>query len=449
MALPPSDRNREDTGFWEAENPVTNASLHRRRSPRKLQSAPQHENPLDFASDEFSSIHIREDTTEDTPDDTFATPRASRTRVPRRERPGGSPRAKNFVRSLQNDTGPMPCLPPSSTSSRSSRSSARSSSPIKRGLDLQMLSKPVFWKHCTMEKMRTQLKDYPDTVDMIRRARAITEYGEGYLPVELRGELQKELDLDPERDTCFGKERPEAGLSATIRREAAFICRAASSSAPTEPQLRQVACRLSLTSELRSLREIVDATNDFKQTPRSEAAWNSRVHEAILQLAVKSHKTSSDERQDKGMGEDQSWLCWAAVENISRANIAKAFLPLASSTTVISSSNLPNPSNATAVTNAEDDDFQVAASKMIDFAIVLRPPPSVDMRNPQNKSLLNAIYQFVNSLPKGANFFNQTAYEPLIFSPSGVFVETKVDSRRYSEAQNQLGIWVASWYGRL
>lgn len=33
--------------------------------------------------------------------------------------------------------------------------------------------------------------------------------------------------------------------------------------------------------------------------------------------------------------------------------------------------------------------------------------------------------------------------------PSGIFIETKVGAQKSTEAQAQLGMWLASWYGRV
>jgi hypothetical protein len=321
-----------------------------------------------------------------------------------------------------------------------------------------MLSKPVYWSHSTdFKEIQTALKAFPDVLSIFNEARRIAGHGLQYLPVELKPELQDILAIDPDLDICFANERLVGQLTRASRCRAAMIHRAVSPTPPTESQLRQIAHVDYLATEMQTLHELADLTNEFKTVPRSEAAWNSGIHKPILRLAVTSCKLE-DQDQDHGSS------CWAEAENITRANIAKPFLPTADHTIVTSSASLPSSSSSamsvetsstgighlqfTAGPSASDKEIQIAAGKMIDFAIVLRPPPPAIMPD-SGESLIRSLYHLVKSLPEGTNFFNQCTYEPLVFSPTGVFIETKIDSRQYAEAQNQLGIWLASWFGRV
>ncbi|KAI8648935.1 hypothetical protein NCS56_01510700 [Fusarium sp. Ph1] len=75
---------------------------------------------------------------------------------------------------------------------------------------------------------------------------------------------------------------------------------------------------------------------------------------------------------------------------------------------------------------------------MIDYALLLQP----------DKDLSTRIATFVNEFD-GPKSFNQLTHGPLCYEPSGVLVETKVDTRRRAEGKAQLGVWLAAWYGRV
>jgi hypothetical protein len=160
----------------------------------------------------------------------------------------------------------------------------------------------------------------------------------------------------------------------------------------------------------------VRSSNQFIEDPHAEPAWNDAVHHPLLKLAVRQ---SAD----------------VAVENVTRANIAKPFIP---------------PSNGY---------FQLPINgKMIDYAMVLRPTGDStlgdgnddnDDRAYQDRdgSLCRRISRFVDQL--SPRTFNQSTYSPLCLCPTGVFVETKVELTKHPEGQVQLGIWLASWFLRL
>jgi hypothetical protein len=155
----------------------------------------------------------------------------------------------------------------------------------------------------------------------------------------------------------------------------------------------------------------VAKTNDFRSTPRSEAVWNEHVHGRILELAV-SH--------EPGVG----------VENVTRANIARPFLP---------------------PTRQELQLDVPLAAKMIDYAMVLRPargPRGANDNDGDDDDPLAAYIQDMVAQLQPPTF-NQSMYDPLRTAPSGVFIETKVETKWYPDAQAQLGIWLATWFGRV
>lgn len=458
-AVEPDDPPRQELvtdnndAFWQD---TADVGSRRRRSPRKHSSTQAIASPAPRI--EEAVLHGNDYDLEDA----HRTPRAVRTHTHNPQR-SEEQHTNGYTLGLQKGMQSAPKLPSTRSKSSATSSQSRPSSPVKRALDLQMLSKPVYWSHSTdFKEIQTSLKAFPDVLGIFNEARRIAGHGLQYLPVELKSELQDILAIDPDLDICFASERPVAQLTRASRCRAAMVHRAVSSTPPTESQLRQIAHVDHLATEMQTLHELADLTNEFKTVPRSEAAWNSGIHEPILRLAVKSCKLE-DEDQDHGLS------CWAEAENITRAGVAKPFLPTADHTIVTSTVSLAPSSSSSAMSvevsgtgigtgeghlpsttgpSARDKDLQITAGKMIDFAIVLRPPPPA-VTPDSGDSLIRSLYRLVKSLPQGTNFFNQSTYEPLVFSPSGVFIETKIDSRQYAEAQNQLGIWLASWFGRI
>ncbi|KAI0811441.1 hypothetical protein GGR55DRAFT_101656 [Xylaria sp. FL0064] len=119
------------------------------------------------------------------------------------------------------------------------------------------------------------------------------------------------------------------------------------------------------------------------------------------------------------------------VENITRANIAKEYLPPLSG----------------------HQKFSSPTSKLIDYAMVLQPlvTPSdgggKEDDNDNKRLPLSRIVKFLNDLDYPS--FNQSSYGPLCYMPSGVFIETKINSQKSSEALAQLSVWLSSWYSRV
>ncbi|KAJ2980982.1 hypothetical protein NUW58_g6801 [Xylaria curta] len=167
----------------------------------------------------------------------------------------------------------------------------------------------------------------------------------------------------------------------------------------------------SLLSELDTLREIVDTTNEYNELTRAEASWNEQVHGRMLELAV---------LHAPGVG----------VENITGAHIAEEFLPPLS----------------------VHHKFSSLSSKPIDYAMVLQPltMPYTESgkENNNNKRLpLSRVVKFLDTLAYPS--FNQSSYAPLRYMPSGVFIGTGSNNQNSSEAIAQLGIWLSSWYSRV
>ncbi|KAM0255998.1 hypothetical protein ACHAPA_012322, partial [Fusarium lateritium] len=150
---------------------------------------------------------------------------------------------------------------------------------------------------------------------------------------------------------------------------------------------------MSLYNELSTIRSIVAESTDFIKWSRAEAAWNDHIHGPTLRLAV-------------------STIPHIQAENITTATIHKDFLP-----------------------SWKGEEIDI--SKMIDYTLLLSP----------DTELSNNIESFIDTL-KGPNTFNQSTSEHLRYKPTGVFIETKTDMKRYPEGKVQLGIWLAAWYAR-
>jgi hypothetical protein len=81
-------------------------------------------------------------------------------------------------------------------------------------------------------------------------------------------------------------------------------------------------------------------------------------------------------------------------------------------------------------------------SKMVDFALVLRPE--------QDTPLSQRIISFINPLLDSTGLgINQTLYSPLQNSPIAIAVETKTDRASAAAASIQLATWTAAWHERM
>lgn len=306
-------------------------------------------------------------------------------------------------------------MPASHARSQPNSSTGRSSSsgPFKSALNLCMLEKPVHWTSPEPDQLRRLVADTGSAqalrlLDDVRRAGV---HGRGHLPLELKAILQPKLTLvSPDDDICFAPRHPTALAEAQKdedRRLLVSLLDDLSSpegvsvpAAPPAPGIFDRALHLlALRDELKAIRAIVATTARYKTTPRSEAAWNERVHGPMLSLAVRN-------------------VPGVAAENVTRANIARTLIP-------------PAPEFL-------DISF---GGKMIDYALLLQLD-GVD------NALANGIAKFVGRL-EDLQTFNQSMHGSLCTKPSGVFVETKVEARRYAEGKAQLGLWLAAWFGRV
>lgn len=147
--------------------------------------------------------------------------------------------------------------------------------------------------------------------------------------------------------------------------------------------------------EYRELADIIEESMRMYGDNQSEAAWNTFVHSKILSLAV---KFAEDTR----------------CENITTARIKEEFRPLGA-------------------------DAKRSISKMIDFAIVIRPAIGSRLHS----SILNI---FRTQLTEGQTI-NQSGVECLSKYPSAIHIETK-KQKSNSPGRIQLGVWLSALYKR-
>ncbi|KAI0812223.1 hypothetical protein GGR55DRAFT_640848 [Xylaria sp. FL0064] len=297
-------------------------------------------------------------------------------------------------------------LPPSEAQSptRQSRSTTissptRSRSPIKRAHDLLKLEKKVRWPELSEDELHSRIQN-SQAASLFDSIMSVLTMG--YLPMELRGILEVELGLRGEHDNLYAK-RPVRPNTESQLREAKMLIHAACSN--IDRSLPEFLHLKSLLSELEVLRSTVAETKAHLKIARTEASWNEKVHHPMLNLAV-LHTPA------------------VGIENVTRATIAKEFLPQTS-----------------ARLRPRSPD-----SKLIDYAMVLKPEEPVQALPPGRLDLDRVVYLLDELEPQ---CFNQSNYDPLITMPSGVFIETKVKSQKSDEAMTQLGMWLASWYDRI
>ncbi|KAF5019918.1 hypothetical protein F66182_8058 [Fusarium sp. NRRL 66182] len=154
--------------------------------------------------------------------------------------------------------------------------------------------------------------------------------------------------------------------------------------------------------ELEIILEIKADAQMCRSSNASEAAWNSDVHSPLLKLALKPCKKPQLRRH---------------VMTSTRIN--SIFIP---------------PMH-------EGSYYDVAGSKMVDYAIALHPEES--------DALDIAIRRILQYSPAATHYFNHAAYDPIRFAPTAVSIETTTGANGLQEARLQLGIWIASWSFRL
>ncbi|KAG5804183.1 hypothetical protein H9Q74_011014 [Fusarium xylarioides] len=150
--------------------------------------------------------------------------------------------------------------------------------------------------------------------------------------------------------------------------------------------------------ELAALREVEKAAKACQTEESSEAAWNVDVHAPLLKLALAPFPSLTR-------------------DILTHARISKPFVPEMQANSY----------------------YNLTASKMIDWAIRVRPSPNISEQ----------IRKVLSGLPDDQRSINQTTYGPVRFDPIAVSIETKIAIGAIEEARLQLGLWVAAWHQRV
>ncbi|KAG9738132.1 hypothetical protein KCU59_g9116, partial [Aureobasidium melanogenum] len=157
--------------------------------------------------------------------------------------------------------------------------------------------------------------------------------------------------------------------------------------------------RLGRSPTLAEVDRIVDLARELREDGDSEAAYNSLVHGPLFALALSlSHHSAG-----------------VAIKNIVHARIAPTSLvPL----------------------DAYNESIR---SKMVDWAVVLRPVGNLDGALARGRRL-----------PDGGQLsFNHSRYGPLVDKPIVVSIETKPEGENLQQAYVQLAVWASSHLNRL
>ena len=146
-----------------------------------------------------------------------------------------------------------------------------------------------------------------------------------------------------------------------------------------------------------------------------EAAWNSSVHNYVLDLAI---------HHDEFLNKVYFLNCFVCVL-FSVLSITDSST---STSARIQPTSLIPPGKAGTAIN----------SKMVDFVIHVEP----------SDRFSKAVHARAQLKPKQMSV-NHTFHEPLCSSPIGVSIETKHTGQNWNDAMMQVGVWVAAQFARM
>jgi hypothetical protein len=348
-------------------------------------------------------------------DDPDATPRSSRS-----SRPTGF----NLSKAI-----PLHVPVPSSIVASSSKSGAsvssgkttswtrRSSSPVKNTDGLQYLDKPVTYKHLNDDVWQLPA----DAVTLWDAVYDVVANNTCIYPPEIRSDITSLLRLPPlenhfgpataEGDgsrKAFGEDAGrDASLNSTIAMQEEFPDQLPAPWAFARASARPSVTRQRLArAELFVVQDIIRKARRCLDGKYCEAAWNSKVHEPLLELALFRHDPHVE------------------YVNATSAKILPAFVPSFSTGNTI------------------------VEGKMIDFVLTRQ----LDYENPvhADAELAASIRAKLERQPGSRPLtVNQTDYTPLTRAPVAVAIETKVLGASLEEGRVQLAVWTAAWHRRM
>lgn len=288
---------------------------------------------------------------------------------------------------------------------RSSKGSRRAASPVKNITGLRRLDKPVLFDSLDDNAGLRQLPE--DVRQLYYDIFAATKYQTGIYPAEIRTEIEALYTGHPPPDSVYRKPEGGNGKDGIGQEEERFF-----DYLPLSALFAGTAEGASFQTriahaEFYKVRGIKDHARECLALRRAEAAWNAKVHEPLLELALSRRHTSV--------------IC----ENATSARILPCFLPCL-------------------ITG------EVAEGKMVDFVLApnLGSESALDFAI-QNKLVELAKQMKSSGLVSAHLCVNQTDYPPLMRSPAAVAMETKVAGASLEEGRLQLGIWTAAWHRRM
>ncbi|KAH6632810.1 hypothetical protein F5144DRAFT_263741 [Chaetomium tenue] len=333
--------------------------------------------------------------------DPDATPRSSRS-----QRPSAT------TLSLRTAFPPLSSLSHSTTASvvsnrqdRSSKGSRRAASPVKNVTGLQRLDKPVTFDSLDDNAGLTQLPE--DARQLYYDIFAVTKYQTGIYPAEIRPKVEALYAGHPPPDSVYRKHESGNDQDRMRHDEEHFfdylpISALFSGTAEGASFQARIA-----HAEFYKVRGIKDRARECLALHRAEAAWNTKVHEPLLELALSKRHTS------------------VRCENATSARILPCFLPCL-------------------ITG------EVAEGKMVDFVLAPNLGSESELDFAIQNKLIDLAKQMKSSgLISAQLCVNRTDYPPLMRSPAAVTIETKVAGGSLEEGRLQLGIWTAAWHRRM
>ncbi|KAK3339619.1 hypothetical protein B0T25DRAFT_360832 [Lasiosphaeria hispida] len=301
------------------------------------------------------------------------------------------------LRDLAASTNPP--SPASDRQERSSRGSRRSASPVKNLVGLKRLEKPVYFDSFPEDAGAGQLPD--DMRQLYSNIYDAIEYKTGIYPAEIRTEIEEVNHSHPPPPWVFKQSRAHASEQTQEERyfdyfPLSFLCSSIAEDITVEAAIAR--------AEFYKVCHIRDAARECLTLRRSEAAWNSKVHEPLLDLAFSTRRPPS-----------------VLFENATAARILPCFLPALGS-------------------------GEAVDGKLVDFTLMPNLSPELDA---SIQDMLSQLIQKKGSTTVADLCINQTEYSPLLRYPVAVSIETKVAGASLEEGQLQLAIWTAAWHKRM
>ncbi|KAI6621872.1 hypothetical protein MCOR07_004699, partial [Pyricularia oryzae] len=264
---------------------------------------------------------------------------------------------------------------------------SRSTSPVKKTIDLERLEKPI-----RPTPLQNAFQQLPDVLELHQYIDQVMESETAFIPAGARPliqELQKNTGAIWKNDWFQQQED-------------------SSSSAMTEAQLR---------IELDELLEIHRDAYACLEDAASEHSMNIQVHYPLLRLAAKT-------------------CPGVKTLPVTTARMSKHWMPPMVAAGV--SSEASSFGARTVTTETEANEVAAVVGKMVDFIFVFDESVDTQLGAAIRKVLRKDKYLSIN----------HSDYGPIRFRPTGIPIETKISSVADS-GRTQLLIWAAGWFARM